>query len=336
MKFATIFTAVVAAVTLASAARAEMPVLTDIPAGYSLYARADTLAALKEQTKPTLVYNTTEFLWIAKAADGARYFTQASARVLKHAGKTEYIILNPGTADGFDDGPFHARVTVRQATSAAALKTNEDFAAAGVVSVHPQYGTLYQMSINRVPSNLKTAVDEERIYVMHDPDNGWRFVDALKSDYVTKDPSLSLVTRVSVAPTWTGSADRPLSLAFNVTSDLKGASGALTMHEDYTRFGTLPLAASTSRERYVVVGKGDTFSGLAVKLAAWQSTLAGHATTAAAMKQQLAALNPGINPDVLRLGSNLAAPNLAAAPAVAKAVTSEKTLPAVAVMEFPK
>jgi hypothetical protein len=339
-------------------------ILSEIPRGQTLYARADTLEALKESTNPTLLFNvdapdndTNEiiFLWTAKTPDGARHFSLATVYSLQPArANPSYVIFNPGNSSEINPRITTAVSSAGDANAPTLSRDDHPSLSALVASVHPQNGTLYQLTLDR-PEGEQVQHRERRLFVMHDPDHGWRFVGQLAGNLAADSEACSIYHEthtVKTAVTWTGVPEAPVRIACTVAAEFSAyhfsppSEVPLTkIAGTYNLVGTLPLRqANTSY--HLTVKKGDTLSALASNLVGWQSCKDLGLYDTPAMQRALLALNPKLTPNTLRIGDSLTIPDLyipldiaprrAAAPARPTTPSRSATTPLAADFPMPR
>ncbi|GEM_PF-5485232 len=324
MRWAPIGLAAILVLAATATARADNAItLTEIPPGYTIGAKAATLETLKDLTSPTLVYAAGagyEFVWTAKAADGTRYFTHATAYYYwsERTPKTPpvWVIFNATSKPNFS---AHARLTAAVDPTGDANKPvlSEDrhrSLSVVVASAHPRHGTLYQMSLDH-PGDGMYIHNETRVFIMHDPEHGWRFVGSVTGNLLIDGDGIDHHEgrHVSTEVTWSGVAEAPVRIACNVTADYQFDKPTVTLSGGFTLAGSLPLTPRKTHYE-LMIQKGNTLSGLAKILAEWHGNYDDSYDDcydmAGEVRQAVLALNPGLKADMLHIGSKINIPDI--------------------------
>lgn len=295
----------------AAAVPKAITVWETLPKGYTIAASADSEEELRRKLKPQLVYYygnyDTMFLWTGKDADGARWFELATARCyLPKGGTGVWIIAKAEAGSPAPDGHAHGYTMPRTRVKVSKEQLAVGTLRARMASMDPALGTLYQID---VPCRDDGDIQEDRVFIMHDPDHGWRFVAICPGEgrhnygntEVTakfrwfvdpnkgkENPVVEIECVQKETPKPTREMPRPVSVHWK---------------ETYER-GTVFPADITP---YVIAAEGDTFDDMTERLSVWWigNGLAVTPGALADWRQRILADNPKLDPAKMAPGTRV-------------------------------
>lgn len=273
---------------------------------------ADTLKALIDKARPTLLTNHDApiFVWIQPHRDqpGCFVFTVAQAfRTHQKAGP--WMILDDPEGRCGSNFAVLPRTKISLAVdSVSTLTPFSHVATPATPETHKVHGALYQVAIHRREGCLQ---GEERLFLLHQPKNGWRFV-GYGPGPGGDDGGWNEVTQ-TVA--WTNDPKAPVRIVFTTGYSPRQAEGERACLRQYTQAvleGPIPAKPKEVAGPYLLVSPGDTFLGLMARLykehADERAPAAERSRRLNTLIAEVRGLNPGLNVSRLRVGDHINIP----------------------------
>ncbi len=230
-------------------------------------------------------------MWIEKSTNSQPQFELDEAYIYQPANQPlRWVLLDTHNDAPFDEwygevmgNNLHGVANEQKTVPVAKNDADEIGEYAVVKSIHPRFGTVYEIGWQKLMSNgTCLCEDNRRLYVLQDPAGDWHFIgEGVGEGHGKSGGQTGEFNTAESRVVWTGlkNQDVPVQIQFiqkTTWMEWAGDGDAFvprpdwTTYDEYVLAGKFPAALRrTTEHSYLLTEEGDTFEKIADHCAEW-------------------------------------------------------------------